>query len=199
MLKTVRRPTKSALWYTCFISAGVFQLAVRTTEYQDSRLALESGCLSQKRSNAPRLIMRMPLRGSHNENQKSRVETSGAACYRHPRAMKMSARTGSKGATRTRTGHVRNAPCREGPGPSVCRHTVRSPRFALSANNLPRATTFLIGSFAIRISRNPLSNNQLQISNRQSIGGLSFLQSSPIRRFPNPESSAWVQSRRIRP
>src|SRR5258708_34008489 len=59
MLNTVLRPTISALRYTCFNSAGVFQFALRTTAYQDSRLAFASGCCCQNCSSAPRLMIRM--------------------------------------------------------------------------------------------------------------------------------------------
>src|SRR5712692_9283805 len=59
MLNAVLRPTKSALGYTCFSSAGVFQFALRTTPYHASRLAFASGCRCQKCSRAPRFMMRI--------------------------------------------------------------------------------------------------------------------------------------------
>ena len=73
ILKTVLRPTQSAFGYTCFNSPGVFQSALRTTAYQDSRLAFASECSRQNASRAPRFMTRIDTVGSHNENSLSTV------------------------------------------------------------------------------------------------------------------------------
>src|ERR1700722_18344396 len=70
-VKNCPPPTTTwCLFYTFFTPAGVCHVAARTTEYHDSRLGFESGCMRQKHSNAPRLTMRIDL-GSHNETQES--------------------------------------------------------------------------------------------------------------------------------